>query len=267
MLIFAVDDEPKMVKLLHKAIEEAAPQEEIMDFTLGSAALKAIEEQGLQPDVVFSDIQMPPPTGLEFAVKLKTLVPQAKVVFVTGYDQYAVQAFQVHASGYILKPVRAERIREELEQIAPTLPRETGRLRVRCFGFFEVFWKDEPLIFARSKTKELFAFLIDRRGSACTAEEVIASLYEGTDAEGIKKVKQNIRNLVNDMKSTLNTIGMGDVLIRRGSSLALRTERMDCDYMRMIAGDMEAVNSFRGEYMEQYSWAELTKGTLAFDRK
>ena len=147
------------------------------------------------------------------------------------------------------------------------LPRETDKLRVRCFGYFDVFWKDEPLIFARSKTKELFAFLIDRRGSACTAEEAIAALYEDTDAEGVKKAKQNIRNLVSDMKNTLNSIGMGDVLIRRGSSLALRTERLDCDYLKMIAGDMDAVNSFRGEYMEQYSWAELTKGTLAFDRR
>ena len=84
--------------------------------------------------------------------------------------------------------------------------------------------------------------------------------------EGLKKAKQNVRNLVNDMRNTLNAIGMGDVVIRRGSSLAIRPELLDCDYLRMIQGDMAAVNSFRGEYMEQYSWAELTKGSLEFDR-
>ena len=68
------------------------------------------------------------------------------------------------------------------------------------------------------------------------------------------------------MKNTLNAIGMGDVLIRKGTSIALRTDLLDCDYLRMLQGDMEAVNSYRGEYMEQYSWAELTKGSLAFDR-
>ena len=154
-----------------------------------------------------------------------------------------------------------------MEEIAPTFPKETGKLRVRCFGYFDVFWEDEPLIFARSKTKELFAFMIDRRGSVCTAEQAIDVLYENTNADEMKKAKQNIRNLVNDMKSTLNRIGMGDVLIRRGSNIALRTELLDCDYLKMIAGDMEAVNSFRGEYMEQYSWAELTKGMLEFDRR
>ena len=266
MLIFAIDDEPKMLRLLHRAIEEAAPQEEILDFPLGSAALEVIEGQGLRPDVVFSDIQMPPPTGLEFAVRLKTLAPEAKVVFVTGYDQYAVQSYEVHAAGYILKPVRAERVREELEHIAPEMPKAQGKLLVRCFGYFEVFYRDEPLMFARSKTKELFAYLVDRRGSACYAEEAIAALYEDADPESLKKAKQNIRNLVSDMKSTLNGIGMGDVLIRKGSSLAVRTELLDCDYLRMLRGDMEAINSFRGEYMEQYSWAELTKGSLEFDR-
>ena len=108
---------------------------------------------------------------------------------------------------------------------------------------------------------------MNRRGAACTAEEAIAALYEDTGAAGMKKAKQNLRNLVSDMKTTLTMIGMGDALIRRGSTLALRVERIDCDYLRMLAGDMAAVNSFRGEYMEQYSWAELTKGVLEFDRK
>ena len=266
MLIFAIDDEPKMLRLLHQAIAEAAPEEKIMDFPLGSDALQAIEAQNLCPDVVFSDIQMPPPTGLEFAVRLKKLVPDAKVVFVTGYDHYAVQSYQVHASGYILKPVRAERIREELENIMPAAQKPSGKLQVRCFGYFEVFRQGEPLVFARNKTRELFAFLVDRRGAAVSSEEAATVLYEDADPESMKKARQNIRNLISDMKNTLNGAGMRDVLIRKGTSLALRTDLLDCDYLRMLQGDMEAVNSFRGEYMEQYSWAELTKGSLAFDR-
>ena len=267
MLIFAIDDEPKMLRLLHRAIEEAAPEAAIMDFLLSQDALKAVTEQELRPDVVFSDIQMPPPTGLEFAVKLKKIAPRTKVVFVTGYEQYAAESYQIHAEGYILKPVRAQRIKEELEHIAPvSAAARQDRLTVRCFGYFEVFWNNEPLSFSRSKTKELFALLIDRRGSSCTAEEAIAALYEDTSQETMKNAKQNLRNLVNDMKNSLSAIGMSDVLIRRGSILALRTGLIDCDYLRMISGDMNAVNSYHGEYMEQYSWAELTKGTLEFRR-
>lgn len=66
------------------------------------------------------------------------------------------------------------------------------------------------------------------------------------------------------MKSTLVGIGQADAIIRKGSTLAIRPERVDCDYYRMLEGDMRAVNQFRGAYMEQYSWAEMTKGTLRF---
>ena len=57
---------------------------------------------------------------------------------------------------------------------------------------------------------------------------------------------------------------MEDILIRRKNNIAIRTELLDCDYYRMLEGDMAAVNAFRGEYMVNYSWAELTAGTLYF---
>lgn len=266
MLILAIDDEPKMLRLLHKAIEEAAPEAQIRDFQLGSVALSTIEKEKLLPSVIFTDIQMPKIDGLALAVKLKKLTPDTKIVFVTGYDEYALEAYRLHASGYVMKPVDAQRIREELSNIAVYLQDESGKLTVRCFGGFEVFWQGEPLHFTRSKTKELFAWLIDRRGTVCKAEEIIAALYEGTSVEGLKAAKQNLRNLINDLKSTLHGIGMDDILLRKGSTLAIRLERLDCDYYRMLEGDMTAVNAFRGEYMEQYSWAEITKAGLYFGR-
>lgn len=266
MLILAIDDEPKMLRLLHRAIEEAAPDAQVMDFPLGSAALDAIEKEKLLPSVVFTDIRMPKIDGLALAVELKRLAPDAKIVFVTGYDEYALEAYRLHASGYVMKPVDAQRIREELSNVAAYLPDESGKLDVRCFGGFEVFWQGEPLPFSRRKTKELLAWLIDRRGTSCEAEETIAVLYEETSIEGLKAAKQSLRALVHDLKNTLHGIGMDDVLIRKGGTLAIRPERLDCDYYRMLEGDMTAVNAFRGEYMEQYSWAEITKAGLYFGR-
>ena len=266
LLILAIDDEPKMLRLLHRAIEEAVPGAKIRDFSLGSTALGAITKEHLKPDVIFTDIQMPRPDGLELAVKLKNIVPKARIVFVTGYDEYAVDAYRLHASGYVLKPVDAGRIREELTNAAVYVPETSKKLQVRCFGNFEVFWGGEPLIFTRSRTKELLALLIDRRGASCNAEEAIGALFEDTKAENIKRAKQNIRNLVSDLRTTLRRIGMEDILIRRGSTMAIRPERIDCDFYRMLEGDMSAVNAFGGEYMEQYSWAEITKGGLCFDK-
>ena len=263
MMIFAIDDEPKMLRLLHKAIEEAAPQAQILDYSFGSAALAAVREENLRPDVIFSDIQMPRPTGVELAAQLKTYAPNTKIVFVTGYDEYALDAFRVHASGYVIKPVDAEKIREELQNALPYRMQDAGKIQVQCFGYFEVFWRDVPLAFSRRRSKELLAFLIDRRGASCTAEEAIAALYEDDCDE--KSAKQNLRNLVSDLKKTLQQINMEDVLIRKGGTLAIHPEKLICDYYRMLNGDMAALNAFRGEYMEQYSWAELTKAGLLWN--
>lgn len=263
MLIFAIDDEPKMLRLLHKAIEEAAPESEIRDFLLGTEAIDYIAQSGRQPDAVFSDIQMPGLNGLELAVYLKKASPEAKIVFITGYD-YALDAYRLHVGGYIMKPADGQRIREELDHLFPAPAVPQNRLRVQCFGVFEVFWRDHPLLFSRKQTKELLALLVDRRGASCSSEEIIAALWE--DETDSKSAKQRIRNLVNDLKVTLHSVGADEVLIRKGSRMAIRPDLLDCDYYRMLQGDMAAVNAFHGQYMEQYSWAEITKGSLYFQR-
>ena len=265
MRIFAIDDEPKMLRLLHSAIEGAAPEAEISDFLLGSEALSHIEEGGVCPDVVFADIQMPGLTGLELAVRLKQIAPETGVVFVTGYDEYAVDAYRLHVGGYIMKPVEAGRIREELDHLGAFLPSDPSKLKVRCFGNFEVLWQDKPLEFSRQKTKELFAYLIDRGGAYCTAGEIIGVLWENSEA--VKDASQYLRVLTGDLTATLKAIGMKEVLLRKRGQWAVQRSLLDCDYYRMLEGDMNAVNAFRGQYMAQYSWAELTAGQLHFMKK
>lgn len=263
MLIFAIDDEPAMLAELHDAIAEAEPNAEIADFETAPEVLAALDKQGRTPDVVFSDIRLPGMDGLSLAVQIKNRAPKAKLVFVTGYAQYAMEAYKRHVNGYVMKPVTADRIREELDALGlPPAASQTDKLVVQCFGWFEVFWHGEPLMFQRKQTKELLAYLIDREGTACTAEEIASALWEN---EGdIRAVKQRIRNLLTDLRITLRGIGMEDVLIRERRQLAIRQDMVDCDYYRMREGDVAALNAFDGEYMKQYSWAELTTGKLRF---
>lgn len=267
MLIFAIDDEPKMLALLHNAIAEAEPAAEILDFSDSEELLSAMRERNLEPDVVFSDIELPERNGLALAVEIKKLMPETKIIFVTAFPQYAAEAFRLHANGYIVKPVSADRIREELEFLnLPTGPsEEKEKLKVQCFGHFEVFWHGEPLVFQRKQSKELLAFLIDREGRACTSEEIAAALWE--DEEDMKTASSRIRRILHDLRATLREIGMEDLLIRQRRQLAVRRELLDCDYYRLLAGDMDAVNAFGGTYMMEYSWAELTTGRLQFQYK
>lgn len=265
MLIFAIDDEPKSLWLLHRTIAQAAPEADIRDYPLGTAAVDAIIAQDLRPDIVFSDIQMPELDGLALAVRLKQVSPLSKIVFVTGYSEYMEEAFRIHASGYVLKPLNEDRIREEIENACPPVEPAPDRLYIQCFGQFEVYWQNKPLMFGRRQTKELLAFLVDREGATCTAEEIADRLWEGeTD---LTALKHRIRDLIRDLKKTLNGIGMENVILRRSGQLAIQRDLVDCDYYRMLDGDMRAANAFHGEYMKQYSWAEITTGKLSFRKR
>ncbi len=240
MMIFAIDDEPKALRVLCRCVEAAAPGAGLRAFDSAFAALDAIRFGGLFPDIVFSDIEMPGLSGLEFAVALKKASPDTRVVFVTAFSQYALDAFQVRAQGYIMKPLTTALVRRELDELPAEPKPAPNRLRVQCFGYFEVFWRGEPLRFARRRTKEFLAYLVDRRGAFCAMEDVISALWG--DVDDMKNAKHRVRNYISDLRETLKGIGMED-----------------------LEGDMAAVNAFRGEYMTNYSWAELTAGNLYFN--
>lgn len=263
MIVFAIDDEAAMLSELHNAIGEASPGAEIHDFRFAADALKAITEKDIIPDVVFSDIELPGMDGLDLAIRIKQRAPGAKIVFVTGYSQYAVDAYRQHINGYVLKPIDAQQIRQELDYLTNSDRPESCKLRVRCFGSFEIYWDGKPIAFGRKQTKELLAFLIDRN-SICSSEEISDVLWEG-DSD-IKACKTRLRSLLHDLKKTFSEIGAENILIRRRGAIGIDSSRMDCDYYRFLKGDLQAINAFTGEYMTQYSWAEATLGRILFKR-
>ena len=260
MKIFAIDDEKAMLEALHDAIVAAEPDAEVHDFKRAKPALEAIEEIGA-PDVVFSDIELPGINGIALAAQVKEAAPDAKVVFVTAFPNYALDAYRVHGDGYVVKPVEADRVREELDALFPHHDIHRDKLQVRCFGTFEVFAHGEPLIFARARTKELLAFLVDRNGGACTGPQIANELWED---HATKNAQSYLRVLTADLKEALESAGLSDVLVREHGQWAIRPDLIDCDYYRLLAGDAEAVALFNGEYMSQYSWAEETAGKLYF---
>lgn len=264
MLIYVIDDEKNSLEDMRNTLSEAIGETaEISAFTHCEDALAAISG-GAAPDAVFADIVMPGISGLEFAVRLKERSPGTRIIFVTAYEEYALEAFKIKAHGYLMKPLGVEDVREELAAFPEIRKEEEDKLVVKCFGHFDVFWKGRPVIFSRKQSKELFAYLIDRYGAACTSGEIASALWK---EEGDASAERNrIRVLVNDLRNTLKAIDMEKVLIREHRELAVRRELIDCDYYRMIEGDMDAVNSYHGDYMSEYSWAELTNANLYFRR-
>lgn len=260
MRFIAVDDELSALGLLVRSIQEACPTAEINKFQSSHDTLQFLETNHC--DVAFLDIHMRGIDGLTLAKKIKELNPQCNLIFVTGYSEYAREALSMHASGYIIKPVSAESIRAELDDLRhPVTPLPDALLRIRCFGNFEVFAADgEPIKFSRTKAKELFAYLVYRRGTSCSVRELAAVLFE--DKEYSTKQMLYLQKIISSMMQTLKEHNAAHVIHKSYNAIAIDDAAVDCDYYRFLKMDVPSINTYTGDFMTQYSWAEFVSGYL-----
>ena len=118
------EDEPLLAAALQQELRAAWPELQIA-ATVGDGLSAVQQALALQPDVLFFDIRMPGQTGLDAAVALADAWPAHQpfpaLVFVTAYDQYAVQAFEAQAVDYLLKPVQPERLRKSVARLRQAL--------------------------------------------------------------------------------------------------------------------------------------------------
>lgn len=259
MRFLAVDDEPLMLNGLVSAIQSVRPEAEVLSFTKPEEALEAAKEQPM--DVAFLDIRMGGMTGLQLAARLKKIKPDIHVIFATGYSEYAVDAFAIRATGYLLKPVAEEDVERELTFIYGE-PKIQSRIKVQTFGGFELFVDGQPVKFGRIKAKELLAYLIDRRGAAVTTAEVYAALFD--DAEDNVTRKGYLRILFSELKKALKKVNAEGLLIKGHNSYAIMPDGIDCDLYRFLQGDPIAVNAYQNDYLPAYSWAEVRNAELGF---
>ena len=259
MRFLAVDDELLMLNGLVSALHSARPEAEILPFRWPEDALEELKKQ--PADVAFLDIQLGGMTGLQLAVELKNLRPDIHIIFVTGYSQYAVDAFAMHATGYLLKPVEKEDVERELTFIYGA-PKSKSRIQVQTFGGFDLFVDGQPVKFERSKAKELLAYLVDRRGASVTSGEAYAALFE--DAGNTPSGKSYFRIIFHELTRALKKVGAEEILRKEWNSYAVRPETFDCDLYHFLEGDPVAVNQYQNDYLPTYSWAEIRNGELYF---
>lgn len=248
MKILLIDDEELQLLRLEKEVKKVAPENsEFLVFTNAMDFLK--ENKGTKIDIAFLDIEMPGMNGVELAKELKKVNPLVNVIFVTAYNDYALSAYNIHASGYLLKPVSASKIKEELDGLRYDIElKGKNKLQIKCFGNFEVFYKGEPLKFSYKKSKEVFAYLVDREGSGISINELNAVLWEEDHSS-------YLRNLISDIQKTLKSIDCSDVFVKRHNECYIDIDKVDCDAYEYRKGNPEAIRLYRGEYMIQYPWA------------
>lgn len=253
MRVLAVDDEAVMLERLEECICDVLPEAEIHSFRRPSEALAFAE--GSPVDIAFLDIQMRGMDGITLGKKLADFLPQLNIIYITAYSEHAFDAYQLNASGYLLKPIDPNEMRRQLQCLRYPIPKKK-RVSFQCFGTFEVSVDGQRLNFKYERTRELLAYLVDRCGASCSMDEIMSILWED---ETHPSYFQNLRK---DLQDTLRRIGCEEILDKGRGKLAIKTDLVACDYYQWKSGNEQGVNLYRGEYMTQYSWAEETNGML-----
>ena len=206
--------------------------------------------------------EIPDCMGVQLARRLQQRHPAMNIILVSDDDSYCLEAFAMHCSGYIVRPITENAVHRELAHLRfPVSLRARHRLQAHCFGNFELFFDGKPVPFERGKTREMFAYLVNLKGMLCTNGEIEAVLWEGCPP-----ASSYPRVIRNDMKVTLERLGVGDVIVRQQDRIGIDVNALDCDYydyLRYLAGALPVKPFFNGQYMSQYSWGERTLAYLS----
>ena len=259
MRVMCVDDALPIMEDTVEMCKRLERITEVTGFTRPREALEWLESHPV--DLALLDIDMPEINGLMLAERLKRKKPDAAVIFLTAFPQYAVQAIKLRTSGYLLKPVSLEELREEVEYACLNQrERPAGHIVVQTFGNFEIFVGGETLAFHRAKSKELLAYLIDLSGKGVTRQDIFAALWE----EGLydRSRQKYLDVIIRSLRETLREAGSEGILEIKSGFLRIRPELLDCDLYRFLNNDPAAVNAYRGEYMPEYTWAVFNTEAL-----
>lgn len=269
MNVICVDDEELVLMRTVSLVKKTGKFDNVESFTDAIEALESLDDY--EADLALLDIDMPGMRGLDLASNMKKKCPGIKVIFLTGYSEYAVDAYAMHATGYLLKPISYDRLLSEIEfaldeggtEVQLRTNKSSGaplRVRVETFGFFNILVDGKPLVFKRSKAKELIACLVDRQGQFISRKDLFYILWEDDDYDRAKQ--KYFDTIIRSLKDTLEEYGVSDIFEMEKGLMRIVPEKIDCDLYRFLAKDEETIESFRGEYMNSYSWASETEGYL-----
>ena len=208
--VVVVDDEQLARAELCFLLERLGGIEIISQAGNGVEALRVIEE--LQPDLVMLDVQMPGLTGFEVARRVMQAGLPSQVVFVTAFDQYAIDAFEVNAVDYLLKPVEPERLAQAVERARKrqaAVPRPAGPTSEADFDRLLQMLAD------RQVRREQLAIKVDERFLLVHADEVVHASVED----------DQVRVVTNSLSGTSNYRTLDELQTRLDPAVFWRVHR------------------------------------------
>jgi two-component SAPR family response regulator len=230
MKIAAVDDESHALERFERMVSEMADLELCGLFETGQQLLDYLKENPL--DAVFLDIEMPGVNGLGLAEQIQNLNENIDIIFITAFNQYAVEAFELQAVDYILKPLTEERLGKTVRRLLKTnRPAvRAGKPFIQCFGDFEVFLDGAALTWKNSKAKEVLAFLVHKNGVPVGWEKIADAVWPDYNAE---KAQTNFHATTYLLRKRLAEAGVSHILESVRGNYRIATKSVDCDVYQM----------------------------------
>lgn len=266
----AIDDELHALERLSRLLVNHSEVQLQGLFVTAEDALSHIEKNPV--DVVFLDIEMPGKNGLLLAEDILDRNDQIDIVFVTAYQEYALQAFELHAMDYLVKPLTEVRLENTLRHLTKERksPMRREKTQIRCFPQFTVSYNGEIIKWNNSKAKELLAFLVHKRGVPVDWEKIADALWPDFSPP---KAQTNFHATNYLLRKALARAGLSQIYENGRGNYRIRPEEVDCDYyefqeiMKDIQRWSDNGNSleelsrvmalYQGSYFEEdgYEWA------------
>lgn len=264
MNLICVDDEKNALINFYCDTKD---HETITSIEFFVSPLEAIAYAKANPlDGAFLDMTMPEMDGLALGKELKKIQPNIELVYVTGYGDYALDAFKTGARAYLSKPYTQKELNDALLLLqrltggtrAPKPQPEVAQSKVffKTFGSFDLLIDGIPVHFKNAKAKEMLALLVDRKGSSVTGLQAFTKLWEGREYDRVTSTY--VRRTLRALKDQLEELGLSDLLISSRNASSINTANIICDYYEVMKGSRSFGEEYNGYYMSQYYWAEET---------
>ncbi|RKQ17999.1 response regulator [Ureibacillus endophyticus] len=204
-----VDDERLVSNFLKMQLEHSNLVNVVEEFIRPIDALNEIPV--IKPDVAFLDIEMPGMNGIELGTKLLNKFPNLEIVYVTAYNQYAVEAFKLYAIHYILKPSDEEDVLEAIQRLIDKksyqMMQSDNSLKIELLGHIKVFQNDKEirLKWTTVKVEELFSLMVLHRKNGIEKWQIIEKLWPSIE---MKKAEQNLYTTIYRLKKTFLESGI-----------------------------------------------------------
>lgn len=228
--------------------------------------LEVLEEiKNLKPDIIFLDIEMPEITGLELAEQISALDKPPEIIFITAYNEYALEAFKVNALDYIMKPVdprELDRLLKKIEKKGLITKNQDTFLHIKTLGGFSVSTSQTTLKWSTSKCEELFAYMLFQQKKMVSKWEIIDILWANKED---KKGEINLRTTICRLNQTLRKYGVNAKIKSEKSLYFLEIESFSLDVLLLENIESEWLKINCEEKYVMDTLHQLYPGTLFKD--